>query len=551
MTDEKKSYKLDGVSMSPIPSGNCTRFDFNEKGKCFSYTVAVSPDEVEKLLTEETALLSAISEHIIFEPVEDGAPGLTRITLKGGKYFEAGIPLGIIGAIVTPGTYYALSDYTTDEDEDGLTVKTGDSKDSILLLADSPDTVDLVPNVSLQPVTLSVINELNGEKVTGTRKELWSIHSDELDREATLMDLSEGMTLMSIVSESERLKEKKPKRKRPRKEDTINDHVTLTNTKVERAIFGDVEQSKLLRASDYTGKRRTRVTLGKVGESPIRLLDSELDRSNGLAFEKAESYLTDKERYWLTQLQSVLRDNPDKQRVYGSDMLTKAGYKKPLSTTMAETMEEACKASMRFTHISVWIDTTAENKAYRGKRVIRRAEDRRLVEGHVVIEKYDDGSSDFYIEFEGQREEGKTPLPLYDYARDKGELMDVPSEVFEFSNCGNVTAEHRRIMTYIYRQSMSKGLSDTILFETMFQRLCIADTKDKRYRVRKKLETLLDDWKNRSPRIIKSWVWKRNGKKIVGVTVHADRNYKTKLYKKKELEEIGKTRPRGTELPAF
>ncbi len=307
---------------------------------------------------------------------------------------------------------------------------------------------------------------------------------------------------------------------RPRKKECTNKSTVTTNTKVESAIFGGLAEDKKLTAEDYDG-REIGIQLGKLGTSYLRLIDYNPKDQNAAEIERTESRLQDNERFWLTQLQSVVCDNPGETHIYGTDILKKAGYKKPLRPDHAATMIEAAEAIKTLTNISTWLDTTEENARYErdGSRVVERFTDRKIVRGEVSIERYEDGTVDFCVDLlplEGQ--DVTTALPLYEYARSKGELMTADQGMFEFTGCGTVTVQHRQIMLYIYRHINSKlSHSDTVLFETMFKKLGIEVTKDSRYRLKNKIEKMLNWWKKE--KYIESWSFKYKGRACVGVTV--------------------------------
>lgn len=333
---------------------------------------------------------------------------------------------------------------------------------------------------------------------------------------------------------------RKGQTRRPRKAEVRNRRLVLTNTKAERTMFGAVSPEKYITAESYDGAHEIPLGMGKLKtETTIMLLDDQMDLATIPEERRALSYLTDTQRYWLTQLQSVAADNPELPGIYGSDVLRKAGHKKPLRPEAAETMREAAEALTACSHIHYWADTSGESIGYRDKRVVRSSTDRRLVEGSVTLLEYEDGTADFYVDFEGSAHKAASQaFPLLDYAHDKRELMTLPSSIFAFpfKECGTVTTTHRRMMTHIYRQAASKGLSDTILFSTMFRTLGINDTKDAEYRARKKIGRLLDYWKQTKPKVVRTWGWEKDGRKIVGVTVRLNRRYAEQLEEQQEAE---------------
>lgn len=303
--------------------------------------------------------------------------------------------------------------------------------------------------------------------------------------------------------------------RRGRKPETVNDHVVMTTTKVEKGIFGDVE--KPVPAEFYDG-REIGVKLGRLGtttlalktDKPVNLMD---------ASELAEAQLSSVDRFWLTALQSCVHDNPEKTRFYGSDLMKRYGYKKPLRPDHAETMKEAARSITSLTHMSMWLDTTQEAIRYEKKgRVVQRITDRKIVNGEVSMEAYDDGTTDFFVDlFPVAGGQASSALPLLEYARQKKELITADQNVFDFSGCGTVTTEHRRAMDYIYRQISSEGLSNNIVLSTLMKRTDIKDTKDTRYRLCKKLEILLNNWVKRG--IIVSWCWTYKGRSRHGLQV--------------------------------
>lgn len=337
--------------------------------------------------------------------------------------------------------------------------------------------------------------------------------------------------------------QKKRPRRRPRKAAAQDEKALFSNSKAERFIFG--EGSKAIGPEAYDG-REMLLDLGRLkAQTPMRLKDSALDLRAIPADSLGVTWLTSKERYWLTMAQSTWRDNRDSKVTYGSDILKHAGYSNPLKRGMAATMREAAEALTRLTHIHIWLDTTGEDASYK-RRAVRRISDRRIVDGRVSLEEYEDGTCDFVIEW--QAVDGDTPFPLMDYAQDKGEAFVVPSEAFKFPRaCGQISDNVRRALVYIYRQAASKGLSDTVLFDTMLPALGLDGMSSSALgRFRASLKKVLIDWKKRSPQVITSWCWKSEGCKIVGVTVHANRRY---LMQTQELVEAENMKKDGPLLP--
>ena len=327
--------------------------------------------------------------------------------------------------------------------------------------------------------------------------------------------------------------EEKPKRRRPRKEEAVNNSLTFTNTKVEKAIFGDMPEGKAITADAYDG-RPIGIGMGKLGVAnelrlmalPGSAIAAKMD--NAEIADLAESGLNDNQRFWLAALHSVVEDNPEACEIYGVDILRKVGYEKPLRASMSTTMAGAAAAIRELTYIGMFYNTTKEQAKYNAgkkgaKHVVRSISDLKIVNGNVSVEEYEDGTKDFVVRlWPLPGEKAATALPLLNYAKENGQYIPADKGVFKFDGCGTVTTEHRRVMAYIYRQASSElSNGGTILYDTMFRKLGLKDTKDTRYRIAKKIEDpqkgLLACRKRKG--IVTEFEPKYDGRKKVGVVV--------------------------------
>jgi hypothetical protein len=304
-------------------------------------------------------------------------------------------------------------------------------------------------------------------------------------------------------------------RKRPRKPAAANKTSILTSTKVERLMFGDAKAGDALTADAYDGQP---IPIGQGKLKATAQLALTLDGpmvDNAKQAEKAVALLNDKQRYWLTQAHGVALDNPETRTIWGSDVLRKSGITgKALRPGQAATMQEAAQALLDLTHVSMCIDTTDENRAYHGKHVVRRITDRRVVNGELSLERYDDGSVDFRIDLlvpDGGT--ASSAFPLMEYAQDKNQYMPLDSGIFEFPGCGKVTVEQRRIMTAVYRHAAAKGLdnAENIDLEELWRKTEVSTEKSAVSKRLTRMEKLLDSWKSRG--IVRSWAWAYRDKK--------------------------------------
>lgn len=386
------------------------------------------------------------------------------------------------------------------------------------------------PNVSVNARLKPIKTEVREDPLSWTEVAAWAAINDADD--SGDHDTAQRLyrTLYNLPDEPV---EEKPKRRRTRKEEAVNNSLTFTNTKVEKAIFGDMPEGKAITADAYDG-RPIGIGMGKLGVAnelrlmalPGSAIAAKMD--NAEIADLAESGLNDSQRFWLAALHSVVEDNPEACEIYGVDILRKVGYEKPLRASMATTMAGAAAAIRELTYIGMFYNTTKEQAKYNAgkkgaKHVVRSISDLKIVNGNVSVEEYEDGTKDFVVRlWPLPGEKAATALPLLNYAKENGQYIPADKGVFKFDGCGTVTTEHRRVMAYIYRQASSElSNGGTILYDTMFRKLGLKDTKDTRYRIAKKIEDpqkgLLACWKRKG--IVTEFEPKYDGRKKVGVVV--------------------------------
>lgn len=325
---------------------------------------------------------------------------------------------------------------------------------------------------------------------------------------------------------------------RARKPARLNENIIISNTKMEKAIFNPRDKD-YIRASGYDGSAKKLAT-GPEGKGLFTQLQLELSKEtfsfNEMTMaEKAEQQLTKREHFWLTAIQSIVHDNPDENRIYGSDILKRWGWQNPHQESSGEVMTEAARALERMTVLKMALDTTGEKEAY-GKhgKIVKNIQFRPIVDGliNLTIEEDEDGTRtrDFYIDLRPDKGKDATnALPTYEYALSKGQLKTVKSSLFDFSaikdNKGSVLIEgvrgagvnHRLMMAYIYDQLKTQTLSNTVLFSTMFETLDLELNKDTKYKASNMLEKLLNNWQARD--VIGAWSFKYKGKTKIGIVI--------------------------------
>ena len=319
-----------------------------------------------------------------------------------------------------------------------------------------------------------------------------------------------------------------------------NEHVLLTTTKAESAMFNPNDQDHIW-ASDYDGRP---ITIGTGKGAGIQLalaFDSELlDFDSMTMAERVEQQLTGEDRFWLRGLQSIVYDNPEETRVYGTDLLKKLGWKNPYKPESHATLAAAMASLRKMRVVTVAIDTTNEQGAYKRNRgkVIRSIQERPIVDGLITVEEVetDEGKrvKDFHIDLRPTNGKDATDaLPTLTYALDKGQLITADSDIFVFDQVkdskGKVVApavpslgvKHRMMADYIYTQVMSRGTSNVVLYSTMFKALGFEMDKHAKSRAHKKVAQMLENWKARG--IISGWAEKMDGRRLAGVVVEPPR----------------------------
>lgn len=323
--------------------------------------------------------------------------------------------------------------------------------------------------------------------------------------------------------------------KTPSREPVVNDHVIMPITKADNIIFNPCSEQHIM-ASDYNGDPVT-IATGKGAAAQLSLfLAPELNYNEMTMAERAEYQLTEEDRFWLRALQSIVYDNPDETRVYGTDILKRWGWANPYAKNSYPVMAEALKAVRKMRVVSVAIDTTKEQGAYKRNRgkVVRSVQERPIVDCLVTVEEVEtkDGKSvkDFHVDLRPKEGKDATDaLPTLGYALEKGQLITADSSVFVFDGVEDrsgktiapavqhLTKDHRRMAAYVYAQAMTKKTSNVILYSTMFTSLGIEMNKHRKSRAHKKVCEMLENWKARG--IIGNWWEKMEGARVAGVVV--------------------------------
>lgn len=337
----------------------------------------------------------------------------------------------------------------------------------------------------------------------------------------------------------------------------LNEHIVMMTSRVSNAMFNPADKD-YIRAKDYNGTPHDLQTGRKGADMTAQLSLFMDDIDNMTRAEIATKQLSSVQEFWLTAVHSIAFDNPYETHIYGSDIVKRYGWANPsqknhktkkdpdtgksvrnkANELLDNPLEDAAREITKMTMISCSVDVSREaSKLYKRGKVVKGIEIRPIIDGRVtLIETVDEKGhikKDFVLKL--RPDEGKpvtNALPTFEYSKSRGDIRTLNSGLFNFEQTKQgdkiikpvyqVNTTHRRMIAYIMKQVSSKGMSNTIMFETMFASLGIDLNKDTRYRASKKLEQMLNNLMARG--FIKSWTFKWQGQKRVGVTVLPSQN---------------------------
>jgi hypothetical protein len=402
------------------------------------------------------------------------------------------------------------------------------------------------PDYECNPVTLSIEDENGWHEAT--KEELGGIDPDSVwkairpDGEAINLHtiMSSLILLRGIQAAYDNMAQKR--QKRPYYKSRMKDsRVEMTHTKAETRLFRISRKPEMnITAEEFDG-RPISLGMGKLNTvTQLRVTDETLDLAE-LEDRAGKPLLSFTDLYWLNWWESVVRDNPESRVMYGTDLMTKAGYSNPRKASQDDVRREVLDVATHLTGIYGAIDAEGENRAYGDRRTVRSIKRRRFAEFSIDVEQYDDGTWDFKLTRQDIGQE--TPFPLLEYAEDKGEAFQIPSWVFKFPI--KLSSKVRKALFYILRQALIKGVSDTIDLATMLRAFGWEDMdKYAKHRLLAGIEKGLDYWKKKcSPRVIHSWNWEYEGRRTVAVAVHANHRLLEQNQKLEKAESARRSAP--------
>lgn len=340
------------------------------------------------------------------------------------------------------------------------------------------------------------------------KKEVDSLNP-EIDHAIAVFDTR----LKRLLEEAEQPETKQRHKKRKR---TANDGLTLTLTKVDSAIFGQLKGLAPFTAEQYKGKK---LPIDQGSNST----DTTLITLNNEAIAKGiYGTIAAPDRIYMEAFNSIVEKNPNKWEVNGSELLERIGYEKPLRKGHAETMQEALNACIKFTDTKVAIDTTKTSKSKR-----RHAKEYMevslmpMVFGVISVEQWQDEEEedmvrDFTVKLasvEGSTD-ARDSLPLLSYAKAAGEVLPTSRELTKVPGLRGMN--ERRILFAMIRHTSTEGLKhpDTFTWDTLLMQCGITKDKHTTARAKKTVKKILDYWASVSR--LEGWEYTKDGFKLHG-----------------------------------
>ena len=414
-------------------------------------------------------------------------------------------------ALVFGGDYYMLSNFTL-VDDDGQETEIEKASDSPII-SESPHAVD-GDGVVAKLLQITLVDD-NGEPFTFegyifkmangqyvklgdmSRGVITAIMADYFVAHAILNGDISGDDMPERIAEIlKKLKPKKPRRKETNYTQTST--IKFPSDPVSKSLMWKWGEKHFVPADYWSGKGHE-INTGDGGTVSLQVkpaADVEVDAPE-------EAYVLDyTTHFWATMLFNVARDT-DKNEIYGTDILKRAGIKNPYREDSAATLGEASKAITKALRTWIALDTTNERqrKGRKRRKVLESFGLRPAISGNIdfITEAVldDQGNQtgeivrDFVITL--NRQESITDaFPVFSYADARDMLLTFDESEFEFKGL-HLSTDARCMWSYVLAQLKSEKLSNKIKFDTMFNTLAIeARGKDAMRKKKERMITALE-----------------------------------------------------------
>lgn len=304
-----------------------------------------------------------------------------------------------------------------------------------------------------------------------------------LEMDGHTLTLGDAVALLNVGGDGQPGRGEDPSEKKPRARkgayhrkrggNIVETGVSLTMGPLTNALMARNEGT--VEPSEYFKDTAVKVNTG----GGFVMLDVRASEETEIDAAYREYQLNDRDRFWLDPLYTLAIEE-GKTVVEGSEILKLRGYANPFASTSASTMRDAFRSINKAIGTRIAIDVTHE-KRNRRKGHAKLVSSMRLqpvVNAIIDLDRYEvpgsDGNAqevirDFTINL--QTVDPIESLPLAKYERARGMLTTATASDFRFESIRNLSTDDRQMWSYVLRIIRSKGLSATILFETMWRNL--------------------------------------------------------------------------------
>lgn len=452
--------------------------------------LSLSHDDVKILIEDNDGFISEdIDAAFKFGVVDD-----LLITLEFNP--NSFLPCKLFGgeSIVKPGTYYLMGGIIL-LDESGAEIMRVETPGESPVISKNADAVEgeeitaheiTLPFGGEKPQTFEgyIFRKDSGEYVNFADVSNAGIRAITVDY-MLAYSLANNEIPPELIGEGipprilEIVKKIKPKRRRKATNYTQAGTIKYPNDPVSIAIMqrfaGHFEPA------DYFSDKGREVKAGEGGTVRVQVqapVDVEITAP-------VDSYvLDDTAFFWTTMLFNVARDTGNNE-IYGADILKRAGWKNPYKADSAGAMASAARSITKALKTWLAVDTTNERqrKGRKRREVLESFGLRPAISGNIdftteaVLDEEGNQTGEIVKDFVvtlNAPDEVAEAFPLFAYALSRNMLLTVGSDEFTFEGL-KLTEEHRRMWFYVLRRIKSKGLTNKILFATMWETLALEE----------------------------------------------------------------------------
>lgn len=297
------------------------------------------------------------------------------------------------------------------------------------------------------------------------------------------------------------------KERKPRGQGAVKaPFIQSANDSVTNALFG--RDANAIQPAQYFLNEPIEISTGSNISAKI-LIANDFELNEAIEAYRLDAY----DRFWFEKVCTIAQEG--RTEIRGSEILKLAGYKNPHRQSSYSTMASAARSIDKMRRTTVSIDTSNESGKYsknRGK-CIESVTLRNVIMCTIDLEKYEDGTHDFTLKLTPPEQDNPTSaLPLFLYAKDKGQVLELPNDDSAFRGPDNIrpTIEARVMWSYVERRIIAKSQSKAIVIETIFKNMDLEKApKKKKEQLKATLRKMLRNYKSNGK--IARYSWKNKG----------------------------------------